>query len=56
MNTLYLYKFFGLHRISIPEFPCIGIQKHPKQTLRKYKKVSTRIIRVDTFNSSKLFT
>lgn len=35
--------------------PYIGIQK-PQSSPPEMQKVSTRIIRVDTFNSSRLFT
>ena len=52
MNTLFLCEFFGFYRIAIPPLPHIGTQS----PLSKIQKVSTRIIRVDTFNSSRLFT
>lgn len=55
MNTLFLHEFFGFYRIAIPPLPCIGTQ-NAQSPLSKIQKVSTRIIRVDTFNSSKLFT
>lgn len=55
MNTLFLCKFFGFFRIAIPPLPHIGTQKHLKPP-PEMQKVSTRIIRVDTFNSSRLFT
>lgn len=60
MHTLFFREFFGFLRIAIPPLPYIGIHKHPKaalaETLSDIQKVSTRIIRVDTFNSSRLFT
>lgn len=55
MDTLFLCEFFRFCRIAIPPLPCIGTQKRPKPPFEN-KKVSTRIIRVDTFDSSKLFT
>lgn len=56
MHTLFFREFFGFLRIAILPFPYIGIQKYPKQPLSNIQKVSTRIIRVDTFNNSRLFT
>lgn len=55
MHTLFLCEFFRFCRIAIPSLPYIGAQKYPKPP-PEMQKVSTRIIRVDTFNSSKLFT
>lgn len=55
MTRLFLREFFGFYRIAIPPLPYSGVQKHPKPP-PEIQKVSTRIIRVDTFNSSKLFT
>lgn len=55
MYTLFLCEFFRFCRIAIPPLPYIGAQK-PQSSPPEIQKVSTRIIRVDTFNSSKLFT
>lgn len=55
MYTLFLCEFFRFCRIAIPPLPYIGAQK-PQSSPPEMQKVSTRIIRVDTFNSSRLFT
>lgn len=47
-------RFFRILPDSYP-LPYVGIQKHPKPP-PEMQKVPTRIIRVDTFNSSRLFT
>ena len=56
MHRLFLCEFFGFFRIPIPPLPYIGIQKPQNTPPPEMQKVSTRIIRVDTFNSSRLFT
>ena len=55
MNRLFLCEFFEFFRIAIPPLPYIGIQK-PQSSPPEMQKVPTRMIRVDTFNSSRLFT